>query len=97
MEDKKLTVEILKAIPFEHNDEPLPQANFIYKTIGLNDLVIEEQKNGTILNITTGNRDVFLILVFLGILLLMLIIIIIFGIMTYNELLYIKSRIPKTF
>ncbi len=97
MEDKKLTVEILKTIPFEDTNEPLPDSNFIYKNIGLNDLVIKEQNSGSIINPLIGNKDLFLVLLFVGVLLLMLILVAIFGVIILNEIKDIKNRIPKSF
>ncbi|MGL4759141.1 MAG: hypothetical protein ACRCXZ_07405 [Patescibacteria group bacterium] len=98
MDQKKLTVEVLRSIPFpKSNTSDKTPTVFDYKTIGLNDLIVKEEKEGQVLRPLTGNKDLLLILTFIGLILVLLVLTLTVGMSIYNEIQELKRRLPKDF
>jgi hypothetical protein len=75
----------------------LPNPNLSYQNITLNELILEEEKQHDIIKILTGNKDLTMILIGLLFLIIALGVLSYLTFITWNEIQYIKTRIPKNF
>jgi hypothetical protein len=107
MADNKLHKDLLSMIPFSQSDTSILDQDIASKLSLtetrtpndkiVNELVNEEEKNKTVITIKTGSQDWILILIFLTVLLLILIILTVVGILTLQEVQYLRTRIPRNF
>ncbi len=100
MDKNNLTRDFLQTIPFHQEPtqiDNLPQVNFVYKPIDLGDLVNEEEKDKTILTITTGSKDWIIILGIAAIGVICLIALAIIGILILQEMQLLKTRVNRNF
>lgn len=113
MDYKNLHTSILKSIPFDDslptktsNDEietssrlqtQLPNPDLTYQNLTLNELINEEEDKRDVIKILTGNKDLTLVLLGILILIITLVVLSYLTFVTWNEIQYLKTRLPKNF